>query len=144
MSNYSSLLLATPNAKNKNAVAPAAMSTGALPPVNANMNAPANYWQGNNFVIPGYQTAPQTQVPASMLPAANSPLMQNLTPGQQSNLTALTQPQPNPAPMASTSQPQMSGAQNPNIQNLLALMMQGGARNNPSFMPPNIMNMGFK
>ena len=151
------LLAGGSGSKNKNAAAaiPQATSPGIAPPVNANMNAPSNYWQGNNFTIPGYQTAPQTQVPASMLPASSSPLMRNLTAGQQGDITALTQPQAHPAPPAPQMGQQgmpnmqglsgmMGGAQNPNIQNLLSLLMTGGARNNPSFMPPNIMNMGSR
>lgn len=38
-----------------------------LPSVNANLNPPANYWQGNQFMIPG---APQNQAPS--MPGAPS------------------------------------------------------------------------
>lgn len=126
------------------------MPTPSMPraPVNANMNPAPNYWNGNNFVIPGYSNAPATsQIPQSMLPSARTGALSGLNSGQLSALLAQVlkpgqsaTPPPAQAPLAPQVQPQgmaMGGGMQ-NLQSILDRLRSSGALGNQGIALPHI------
>lgn len=82
------------------------------PTVNPNMGASQNYWNGNNFVIPGFSNpqGPGPNIPAGTLPRPGHGALAGLTPGQLQNIMAMVlKPGQNAQPPAAP--PQMAGQQ---------------------------------
>lgn len=106
------------------------------PSVDPNMTPRPNYWNGNNFVVPGFSNGPVTsKFPQSMLPHQGQGAMAGLTPGQLQSLLGqtlkpgqqATPPQPVQLPQQQPQVPQQ-GPQTGgfDLQSLLHILQQGG------------------